>query len=195
MSGRKQFDVEAALDRAMVVFWQRGYAEASLDLLGAATGLGRGSLYGTFGGKAALFRSCLDRYSAVYSTQFELALKAHPGEPAKAVQAFFGVVLDRIADPAVPDGCLIAQSAAQVPLLDGDSRSQVQTLLGTQRARVREALAGPQVDTEQIDDLASYVVAVNQALAVMSRAGSSDAELRSIARIATATVASALEDR
>lgn len=195
MSGRKQFDVEAALDRAMVVFWQRGYAEASLDLLGAATGLGRGSLYGTFGGKAALFRSCLDRYSAVYSSQFELALAAHPGQPVKAVQAFFGVVLDRIADPAVPDGCLIAQSAAQVPLLDGDSRSQVQTLLGTQRARVREALAGPQVDTEQIDDLASYVVAVNQALAVMSRAGSSDAELRSIARIATATVASALEDR
>lgn len=64
MSGRKQFDVDTALDQAMRVFWERGYTDASLDVVGSATGLGRGSLYGTFGGKDALFRQCLDRYAS-----------------------------------------------------------------------------------------------------------------------------------
>ena len=99
MSGRKQFDVDEAVDRAMAVFWQRGYADASLDMLGAATGLGRGSLYGAFGGKDELFRRALDRYSATYGARYEDALTAHPGNPVRAIEAFFEVILARIDDP------------------------------------------------------------------------------------------------
>lgn len=104
MSGRKQFDVDTALDQAMRVFWQRGYADASLDALGSATGLGRGSLYGAFGNKDALFRRCLDRYTSIYGAQYERALAAHPGDPVRAVETFFDVTLGRIADPSVPGG-------------------------------------------------------------------------------------------
>lgn len=89
----------------------KGYADASLDALGSATGLGRGSLYGTFGTKDALFRQCLDRYASIYGAQYAPALTAHPGDPARAVEAFLDVTLSRIADPSVPVGCLIAQSA------------------------------------------------------------------------------------
>lgn len=195
MAGRKQFDVGTALERAMRVFWQRGYADASLDLLGAATGLGRGSLYGAFGGKSALFRRCLDRYSATYGAQYDQALAAHPQEPVRAVEAFFDVVLDRLADPAVPDGCLIAQSAAQAAVLDEDSRARVQTLLQTQRNRVRAALTAPETDPAQLDDLATYIVAVNQALAVMSRAGTTITDLHAVANLACTTVATTLARR
>src|SRR5919199_2717403 len=100
----------------MTVFWQRGYADASLDLLSAATGLGRGSLYGAFGGKDELFRQALNRYSATYGADYEEALAAHPGDPVRSVEAFFGVTLARVADPTVPGGCLIAQSATQLPV-------------------------------------------------------------------------------
>ncbi|MDA2806732.1 TetR/AcrR family transcriptional regulator [Nocardiopsis suaedae] len=188
MSGRKQFDVDAALDQAMRVFWQRGYAEASLDALASATGLGRGSLYGAFGNKQALFRRCLDRYTDLYGARFEQALAAHPGDPVRAVGAFFEVILARIADPSVPGGCLIAQSAAQAPALDGDDSAKVRGLLDAQRRRVRAALEGAPADASTLDALASYVVAVNQSLAVLSRAGASDAELRSVAGLACATV-------
>ncbi|WP_392842286.1 TetR/AcrR family transcriptional regulator [Streptomyces sp. LN500] len=81
--------------------------------LGSATGLGCGSLYGAFGNKDALFGQCLDRYASIYGAQYEQALAAHPGDPVRAVEAFFDVILGRIADPSVPVGCLIAQSAAQ----------------------------------------------------------------------------------
>ncbi|MFE7590679.1 TetR/AcrR family transcriptional regulator [Kitasatospora sp. NPDC057512] len=192
MSGRKQFDVEAALDQAMRVFWQRGYADASLDALGSATGLGRGSLYGTFGSKDALFHQCLDHYAALYGARYEQAFAAHPGDPVRAVEAFFDVVLDRIADPSVPAGCLVAQSAAQSPTLTEESGARVRGLLDLQRRRVRAALADSPADARTLDELATFVVAVNQSLAVLSRAGTPDAELRSVTRLACATVADSL---
>lgn len=192
MAGRKQFDVGTALDQAMHVFWQRGYADASLDALGSATGLGRGSLYGTFGSKDRLFRQCLDRYAAVYGAQYEQALAAHPGDPVRAVEAFFGVILARIADPETPTGCLIAHSATQSPTLQEENGAKVRDLLDLQHRRVREALAGASADPRTLDELATYVVAVNQSLAVLSRAGAPDAELRSVVRFACATVADTL---
>ncbi|WP_037578662.1 TetR/AcrR family transcriptional regulator [Phaeacidiphilus oryzae] len=192
MAGRKQFDPEAALDQAMRVFWQRGYADASLDALGSATGLGRGSLYGAFGNKDALFRKCLDRYSAIYGAAFERALDGHSGDPVRAVRAFFDTVLARLADPAVPGGCLIAQSAAQAATLPAENGERVRGLLDQQRRRVRAALDGASAAPGALDELAGYVVAVNQALAVLSRAGATDAELRSVARLACDTVAGAV---
>lgn len=190
MAGRKQFDIDEALDKAMAVFWQRGFADASLDMLGAATGLGRGSLYGAFGGKDELFRRALDRYSATYGARYEQALTAHPGNPVRAIEAFFDVILARINDPAVPQGCLIAQSAVQSAMLTSDSAAHVRRLLDLQRARVRAVLDDPRVDPATLDDLSTYVVAVNQSLAVLSRAGASDQELRAVVRLACETVAS-----
>lgn len=192
MSGRKQFDVDEAVDKAMAVFWQRGYADTSLDMLGAATGLGRGSLYGAFGGKDELFRRALDRYSATYGARYEDALTAHPGDPVRAIEAFFDVILARIEDPAVPKGCLIAQSATQSAVLTSTSATHVRGLLDLQHARIRAALDDPQVDPAMLDDLATYIVAVNQSLAVLSRAGASDTELRAVVRLACETVANRL---
>jgi AcrR family transcriptional regulator len=192
MSGRKQFDVDEAVDKALVVFWRHGYADASLDRLGAATGLGRGSLYGAFGGKDELFRRALDRYSATYGARYEDALTAHPGDPVRAIEAFFEVVLARIEDPDVPKGCLIAQSAVLSAVLTADSATHVRGLLDLQHARIRAALDDPHVDPAMLDELASYIVAVNQSLAVLSCAGASDSELRAVVRLTCETVASRL---
>ncbi|WP_371537420.1 TetR/AcrR family transcriptional regulator [Streptomyces sp. NBC_01023] len=192
MSGRKQFDVSAALDQAMRVFWQRGYADTSLDALGTATGLGRGSLYGTFGNKDALFRQCLDRYASIYGAQYEQALAAAPGDPVRAVKAFFDVVLARIADPSVPTGCLVAQSAAQSLTLNEENSTRVRDMLDTQRRRVRGALAGSSAGAQAIDELAEFVVAVNQSLAVLSRTGASESQLRSVVALTCTTVADTL---
>ena len=192
MPGRKQFDVDEALDRAMRVFWERGYADASLDVLGNATGLGRGSLYGAFGNKDALFRTCLDRYASRYGALHDEALAARSGDPVRAVEAFLDATLARIEDPTLPTGCLIAQSAAQSATLEEDSGARVRALLDGQRRRVRAALAHSSADGRTLDELATYVVAVNQSLAVLSRAGTPVPELRAVARLARTTVADTL---
>jgi AcrR family transcriptional regulator len=62
-SGRpREFDVDKALDRALKVFWRRGYEGASLPELTKAMRISRPSLYAAFGNKEALFRKAIDRY-------------------------------------------------------------------------------------------------------------------------------------
>ena len=194
MSGRKQFDVNTAVEQAMRVFWQRGYADSSLELLSAATGLGRGSLYGTFGSKDELFRRALERYSAIYSERFDAALADAHNDPVAAITAFLNVVIDRIADPAVPDGCLIAQSAIESPMLAPASATYVRQLLGRQYTRVRSALDGADCDPTLKGELATYIVAVTQSLAVLSRGGLSMDQLRSTVHLACETVAQQLNE-
>ena len=58
----REFDDEAALDRAMRVFWEKGYQAASLTDLTRVMRINRPSLYAAFGNKEALFRRVLGRY-------------------------------------------------------------------------------------------------------------------------------------
>lgn len=189
MSGRKQFDVDEALERSMKAFWRYGYADTSIDVLLAETGLSRGSLYGTFGGKNALFLRSLERYEITYGHQFDQALARHPDSAARAVEAMLEVVLRRIADPAVPDGCLVALAAAQTGTMKAATGERVRQSLDAQRRRVRTALRDRGIASRQASELGSFVVAVIQSLGLLSRAGAPMSELRSITRITGAAVA------
>lgn len=189
MSGRKQFDVDDAVERSMRAFWSTGYADTSLDILTRVTGLGRGSLYGAFGGKNGLFLRALDRYGDLYGQRYDAALARHPHDPTKAVAAYFDVVLDRLADPGVPDGCLVAMAAAQAGTLEPDARKRVTAALNAQRQRLIDALRVRGINARRSSELASFLVAVTQALAVLSRAGSEPRELRAIVRTTIRAVA------
>ena len=63
MPRTKAFQPAEALDRAMELFWHRGYAATGLDQLVRHTGASRYGLYATFGGKRDLFLASLERYS------------------------------------------------------------------------------------------------------------------------------------
>src|SRR6266566_10166481 len=60
----RHFDVDEALDRAMRLFWRKGYQATSVSDLTTAMGIKRASLYAAFGSKEALFRKALERYGA-----------------------------------------------------------------------------------------------------------------------------------
>src|SRR5207249_2480008 len=70
----RTFDPNLALDRALEVFWRKGYEGASLSDLTKATGINRPSLYAAFGNKENLFRLALDRYIAGPIAYFREAL-------------------------------------------------------------------------------------------------------------------------
>jgi TetR/AcrR family transcriptional repressor of nem operon len=77
----KEFDREHVLDRAMGVFWSKGYAATSIEDLVAHMGIQRGSLYGTFRDKRTLFLSALDRYQHVVARELVEVLET-PGSGA-----------------------------------------------------------------------------------------------------------------
>jgi AcrR family transcriptional regulator len=58
----REFDRQAALRRAMEVFWLRGFDACSIGELGDAMGINPPSLYAAFGSKEALFREAVELY-------------------------------------------------------------------------------------------------------------------------------------
>src|SRR6201993_364256 len=105
----RAFDPDAALDRAMHVFWAKGYEGASLSSLTRAMRINRPSLYAAFGNKEQLFRKVLDRYMNGPVAWFGKALAA-PKARDVVEQIFLGTA--RMAENrSVPAGCLIVQGA------------------------------------------------------------------------------------
>ncbi len=192
MAGKKQFDMDTALDAAMVQFWRAGYAATSVDDLSRATGLNRSSIYSSLGDKDALFLRCLDRYAARYGEKYDAALSCAASEPLAAVRAFFDVTLKRIADPELPDGCLIAQSAMAIPMLSPAVAAHTKESLDFQRSRLRAALKAGRLPDQDADAFAEHMAAVNQSLAVMSRAGASTAQLASVVGVTLDALSQAL---
>src|SRR4029079_700668 len=109
-SGRvRQFDADVALDRALEVFWARGYEGATLPELTKAMGINRPMLYASFGNKEQLFRKALDRYQTGPMSFLAEALK----EPtARAVvEAIFSGFVRMQRDRDKTRGCFIVSGA------------------------------------------------------------------------------------
>lgn len=193
MAGRKQFDMELVLDAAMVQFWRAGHAATSIDDLSRATGLNRSSIYSSLGDKDSLYLRCLDRYASRYGDRYDQALNGTSEDPLHAVRAFFDVTLQRIADPDLPDGCLIAQTAMTIPALSPAIAARAVQALEAQQARLRAALTAAKLP--DADRFAVHLAAVNQSVAVMSRAGATRQQLRTITDISVSALAQTVRPR
>src|SRR5687767_7619635 len=115
----RSFDTDKALDRAMHVFWRKGYDGTSLSDLTQAMHINAPSLYAAFGNKAALFGKVIDRYAAGPGRYVPKALEA-PTARAVVEQLFKGVVGLQVAKNH-PGGCLLVQGAVSA----GDKTSRV----------------------------------------------------------------------
>ena len=88
MPRSKDFEPAQALDRAMDLFWRRGYAETALDDLVRHTGASRYGLYATFGDKRDLFLAVLERYSQAVMDPMIGALE-DPRASVREIRGFF----------------------------------------------------------------------------------------------------------
>ena len=64
MARKKEFDTEEILDRAIELFWRKGYSNTSVQDLVDYLGIDRGCLYNAFENKHAIFLAALDRYTS-----------------------------------------------------------------------------------------------------------------------------------
>jgi hypothetical protein len=95
--------------------------------------------------------------------------------------AYLRVTLNRIADPMVPDGCLLTLSAAQLQALDEESQALVRAMVDGLRARLEQAFRAAGADEREAAELALRTLATNQSLAVLSRTGFSGEDLATVA--------------
>src|SRR6516164_184968 len=105
----RTFDTEKALDRALTVFWRKGYEGTTLPELTRAMGINRPSLYAAFGNKEMLFRKVMDRYAEGPAAYVREALE-EPTARRVAERLLTGAV-SLLADPRNPRGCLVVHGA------------------------------------------------------------------------------------
>lgn len=124
MGRPRKFEDDSVVEQVMQVFWSEGYAAASVSDLVSATGLGKGSLYGSFGGKQALFTLALQRYS---EQVLEEARAALDGDDAGAASRLRGYVLGALPpqDEVTHRACLLSHSAAELGAREPEVRSTV----------------------------------------------------------------------
>jgi len=135
----REFNASAAVDRAMEVFWTRGYEATSLDDLYAATGLSRSSLYGTFGTKRNLLLMTVDRYVELRAPNFAAAL-AGPLAVSDAIAASLGELINQIVSGAGRRGCFLGNYPAELPRSDCAALARVREGLGRTEGAFHAAL-------------------------------------------------------
>ncbi len=176
----RAFDTEKALDRALKVFWAKGYEGASLSDLTEAMGINRPSLYAAFGNKEELFRKVVDRYVEGPTNYITEALKA-PTAREVAERVLRGVI-EQLSDRRMPAGCLLVQSA----LACGEEAQSVRAELAARRAAGEKAVRqrferakkeGDLPGDVNAGDLAGYLATVTHGLAVRGAANANRAEL------------------
>lgn len=174
MARQKEFDQDVALDRAMTVFWSKGFEATSIEDLVARMGIQRGSLYGTFGSKRALFLAALDRYQRVVAHELFDALRA-PGSGIAAIRRFFCLKVEASLQRGRPLGCLVTNSAVELSRRDRGAAARVGGSLATLEAAFLQALerargAGEIDASRDLRALARFLTSSAQGLSVMAKA-------------------------
>ena len=181
----RAFDPDTALDRAMHVFWAKGYEGASLSNLTRAMRINRPSLYAAFGNKEQLFRKVLDRYMNGPVAWFGKALAAPKARDV--VEQIFLATARMAEDSRIPAGCLLVQgalacgsAAARMEVAARRTAAEVALRRRLQRAK-RE---GDLPKNANPADLAHYVMTVVRGMAVQSAGGASRAQLHRVSQMA-----------
>jgi TetR/AcrR family transcriptional repressor of nem operon len=177
----KQFDPEVALAKAMEVFWARGYEAASLSELLEHMGIGRKSLYDTFGNKRALFLQALEHYAHTMIKSIRTQLSA-PGSPLAHLR---GVLRELQSMHAVPGskGCMLGTNIADFDTSDHEMASILRGYLreveeAFYRAVLRAQHAGELSPELNPRDVARMLLCTTQGMALIGRVLDEEAVLK-----------------
>lgn len=181
MARPKEFDREQALDAAVVVFGEHGFAGTTADMLTGAMKIGRQSLYDTFGDKWQLYCHAVDRYCATEAAAHIQMLKSGGGGLAGITKLIERVVLN------AKSPCLGTNSISEFGRLKDELvviRAKYGAVLQTAiDAELQTAQSKGEV-TRDFDRaaLAEYVLSNITALRISARGGMDDASLQQMGK-------------
>lgn len=190
MARPKEFDRQNALGKAMEVFWTQGYEATSMTDLRLAMGIGRQSLYDTFGDKETLFTEALDRYIS-FNDGSVTALLGN-ADPIAGIRAFFDARV-RLLSSGFRRGCLMFNSCVEVSPHDSAVASRIHSGLGTMQQSLEKALRRAAEKDQipgdaKVGDLAAFLTTQVAGMAVMAKNQSSAEELQAVADLAVAAL-------
>ncbi|VIO75714.1 HTH-type transcriptional repressor ComR [Bradyrhizobium ivorense] len=171
----RSFDVDGAVERAMQVFWSRGYHATALPDLLRATKLSRGSLYAAFGDKHSLFLCALDRYIADALARMDIEFDPRR-DPVDGLRSYFAGYVDRTSGAKGRRGCLLVATTMELAGQDADVNRRAAGFFKAMETRVAAALsrakaAGKLADGVEPSSAARILVCFVEGLRVIAKTG------------------------
>ncbi|MER5306757.1 TetR/AcrR family transcriptional regulator [Streptomyces sp. NPDC002773] len=185
MGRPKQFDPDVAVERAMGVFWRKGYAATTPQDLVDEIGIGKGSLYNAFGSKHALFELALARYRDSQAAWLE-ALLDHPGSAKDRLRGALEALIHL--DLGDPDrrGCMAVNTAAELGTSDAGTADTVRKMFARTESAFRATVEEGQRAGEIAGDrdaaaVAGWLLATVIGMRVLARTAEDATQLRRVA--------------
>ncbi|HTK06214.1 MAG TPA: TetR/AcrR family transcriptional regulator [Ktedonobacteraceae bacterium] len=174
MAGKKSFLPDQALGKAMNLFWKQGYEGSSVENLVQCTGLGRGSLYDTFGDKHALYLAALKRYIEAYQEQIGTS-QPQTGSLSETLEHFFQTCIDGLLSDPARRGCFLVNAAVEMAPYDPEINAEVQSALQKIEERfylllVKAQVAGELSWTHNPHQYAHFLLGTLISIRVLARA-------------------------
>ncbi len=171
----REFDADDVLDKALKVFWERGFQGASLSDLTAATGVARTGLYAAFGDKENMFLAALDRYMSLVYTDSAKKLEDEP-DARRAIEAHLLRFVESITSTAAVHSCMLSntmqESAVLSSKLDARVTENYRQVLGAIQRRLERAQAEGQLPAaENAELLARFLQGQTILISVLARHG------------------------
>ena len=191
MARTKEFDPDTALQAALELFWRRGYEATSMSDLVDHLGIGRASLYATFGSKHELYLKALERYDRAGLPPIVREL-SQPGPALPAVRALVRRYATEAADEQLRlNGCLVTNTASELAPHDPAAARRVERNWDHFEAVLHSALVRAQAQGELPADrdplaLARMLLVLLQGLRVVGKASADPARVRDAAEQALA---------
>lgn len=186
MARTKGFDENQALEAALHLFWEKGYAATSLHDLEKGTGLNRASIYNAFGNKRNLFKRCLTLYVARVEAMLD-SITGAAASSREAIRNWLAFVIDFHFSPETPGGCLVILSALERHQHDRETREKVRALFRREREVVRMVLEqglqrGEFPSGFDCAGVASAITAITTGMVVLAMADATVSSLQEVAR-------------
>ncbi|WP_038358919.1 TetR/AcrR family transcriptional regulator [Bosea sp. UNC402CLCol] len=186
----RSFDRQAALERAMDVFWERGYQAASMSDLTEAMGINSPSLYAAFGSKEELYREAIGHFAATESDDILAPLSDAPTARA-AIEGYLMASAATFTRPGRPPGCMVVLSAVNAVGVGEETSRILREMRAGSITMIEERLSRAAAEGELPASLdrqaiASYYVTVQQGMSIQARDGASRPLLEAIVRGAMA---------
>ncbi len=188
MGRPRTFEHDAVVDRAMDVFWRKGYRGTTPQDLVDSVGIGKGSLYNAFGSKRELFGLALDRYRDQQAVLIDQVL-AEPGPIKERLTAALELMIDlNFADPD-RRGCLAVNTAAELAGFDEQATAQVRAMFERTSASFLDAIrlgqaSGEISSTVDAQALATHLLTTLVGIQLLSKTAHDPALLKRSVQIA-----------
>ena len=181
MARTKEFNEDQALDKAIEIFWHKGYNGTSAQDLVTHLGLSRSSLYDTFGDKQKLFAQSLLRYQKQSQDKIIKLLEESENVKETLHDLFKQAVIESLQD-RITKGCFMVNSSVELAMHDEEiakivkNNSQTMEEVFTKAVQKGQA-AGHISKTTDARVLARFIFNNYSGIRVLARTGERDKQV------------------